>query len=111
MKYIQSKFILLVASALIPFMSAQTAPENETLLLKRERFIGSGCISQSGAEKSSGSVSVVNYDELTKRNYNTYSMDNMQGYVGGWNGASLWGMDSHSCWLTVYSRCQQRTSY
>ncbi len=38
-----------------------------------------------------GGVSVVDVKELTKKNFTTYSMDNMQGYVGGWNGASLWG--------------------
>lgn len=34
---------------------------------------------------------MVDVKELTKKNFTTYSMDNMQGYVGGWNGASLWG--------------------
>ena len=40
-----------------------------------------------------GGVSVVNVRELSDKNYNTYALDNMQGYVGGWNGNSLWGMD------------------
>ena len=40
-----------------------------------------------------GGVSVVNVRELSGKNYNTYALDNMQGYVGGWNGNSLWGMD------------------
>ncbi|MDD3387538.1 MAG: SusC/RagA family TonB-linked outer membrane protein [Prevotella sp.] len=40
-----------------------------------------------------GGVSMVDMQELTKKNYNTYSLDNLQGYVGGWNGNSLWGMD------------------
>ena len=39
-----------------------------------------------------GGVSVVDVEELTNINYNTYGLDNMQGYVGGWNGNSLWGM-------------------
>jgi TonB-dependent SusC/RagA subfamily outer membrane receptor len=38
---------------------------------------------------------VVDVEDLLKKNYNTYSMDNMQGYVGGWNGNSLWGMDDY----------------
>jgi TonB-linked SusC/RagA family outer membrane protein len=42
-----------------------------------------------------GGVSVVNYEELTKKNYNTYSLDNMQAYIGGWNGNSLWGMGDY----------------
>lgn len=42
-----------------------------------------------------GGVSVVDVEELLKKNYNTYSLDNMQGYIGGWNGNSLWGMDDY----------------
>ena len=97
MKYIQSKFILLVALALIPlFTGAQTAPENETLSLNSAKdSLVQVAFRKVEQQNLLGSVSVVNYDELTKRNYNTYSMDNMQGYVGGWNGASLWGMDSY----------------
>jgi len=42
-----------------------------------------------------GGVSMINVRELIKKNYYTYSLDNMEGYVGGWNGNSLWGMDSY----------------
>ena len=38
-----------------------------------------------------GGVSTVNVRELTEKNYNTYSLDNMQGYVSGYNGAGMWG--------------------
>ena len=38
-----------------------------------------------------GGVSTTNVRELTEKNYNTYSLDNMQGYVSGYNGNSLWG--------------------
>lgn len=38
-----------------------------------------------------GGVSSVNIRELTEKNYNTYSLDNMQGYVPGFNGAGMWG--------------------
>ena len=97
MKYIQSKFILLVITILIPLcISAQKVQENETKPLNSAK----DSLVQIAFRKASqsnlmGSISVVNYEELTKRNYNTYSLDNMQGYVGGWNGASLWGMDSY----------------
>ena len=45
------------------------------------------------AQKSDvlGGVSTVNVRDLTEKNYNTYSLDNMQGYVSGYNGNSLWG--------------------
>ncbi len=38
-----------------------------------------------------GGVSSLNYRELMDKNYNTYSLDNMQGYVAGFNGAGMWG--------------------
>ena len=43
-----------------------------------------------------GGVSSVNYRELMKKNYNTYSLDNLQGYVAGFNGNGLWGLDGWS---------------
>ena len=38
-----------------------------------------------------GGVSSVNYRDLMDKNYNTYSLDNMQGYVAGYNGNGMWG--------------------
>ena len=43
-----------------------------------------------------GGVSTVNYRELMKKNYNTYSLDNMQGYVAGYTGSGLWGFEGSS---------------
>lgn len=43
-----------------------------------------------------GGVSSVNYRDLMDKNYNTYSLDNMQGYVAGFNGASMWGFTESS---------------
>ena len=42
-----------------------------------------------------GGVSSLNYRELMDKNYNTYSLDNMQGYVAGFNGAGMWGFTDH----------------
>ena len=42
-----------------------------------------------------GGVSVLDYEELSQKNNNTYSLDNMQGYVSGFNGASLWGQSDY----------------
>lgn len=42
-----------------------------------------------------GGVSSVNVEELMKKNYFTYSLSDMQSMVSGWNGNSLWGMDSY----------------
>ena len=40
-----------------------------------------------------GGVSSVNYRDLMDKNYNTYSLDNLQGYVAGFNGSSMWGFN------------------
>lgn len=42
-----------------------------------------------------GGVSSLNYRELMDKNYNTYSLDNMQGYVAGFNGSGMWGFTDH----------------
>ncbi len=38
-----------------------------------------------------GGVSTVNVRELIEKNFHTYSLDNMQGYVSGFNGNGMWG--------------------
>ena len=40
-----------------------------------------------------GGVSVVNVEDMLKKNYTTYSLDHMESLASGWNGKSLWGMD------------------
>jgi len=40
-----------------------------------------------------GGVSFVNVEEMIEKNYTTGSLDNMEAFVGGWNGKSIWGMD------------------
>ena len=42
-----------------------------------------------------GGVSVLDYEELTKKNFNTYSLDNMQAYINGFNGNSPWASGSY----------------
>ena len=89
MKYIKSTFILSAMLAVSPFvMNAQVA-ENEsdgdTQVQVAYRKVA--------ADDLIGSVAVLDYEELTDKNYNTYSLDNMQAYVSGFNGNSLWGMD------------------
>lgn len=50
---------------------------------------------QVAAEDLLGGVEVLDYEELAAKNNNTYSLDNMQGYVSGFNGASLWGQTDY----------------
>lgn len=48
---------------------------------------------QSTLNGTLGGVSTIDMQALSKKNNNTYANDNLQGYVGGYNGATLWGMD------------------
>ncbi|MDO4496560.1 MAG: SusC/RagA family TonB-linked outer membrane protein [Bacteroidales bacterium] len=50
---------------------------------------------QVAAEDVVSNTSTVNVAELMKKNNITYALDNMQGYVGGWNGNGMWGYTDH----------------
>lgn len=97
MKYIQIKFILCGMFAFLSFyINAQTFTENGVDSLNN----GKDSLVQVAYRKIAssdlpGGVSMVDVKELIKKNYYTYSLDNMEGYIGGWNGNSLWGMDSY----------------
>jgi TonB-linked SusC/RagA family outer membrane protein len=96
MKHIQTRFILCAMFVFFPFFTgAQTAAENETdsLDIAKDPLVQ---VAYRKVAKSDlmGGVSVINYEELTKKNYDTF-VDNPQGYIGGWNGNSLWGMDDY----------------
>ncbi|WP_346857975.1 SusC/RagA family TonB-linked outer membrane protein [uncultured Draconibacterium sp.] len=97
MKHIQKRFILYAMFVLLPLlMEAQAVVVNGTDSLDNAKDplvqIAYRKVAQSDLL---GGVSVVNYNELTKKNYNTYSLDNMQGYIGGLSGNSLWGMGEY----------------
>lgn len=85
------------------FASAQTEQwiEADSLAGEKEPMV-QVAFRQVAQKDLLGGVSVVDMEELSKKNYNTYSLDNMQGYVGGWNGNSLWGMDAdHAGYLVL----------
>lgn len=97
MKHIQKRFILFALLFVAPFfMNAQITAENETdtIITSNDPLVQ---VSYRKVAQSDilGGVSVVNLEELTKKNYNTYSLDNMQGYIGGFTGNSLWGMGEY----------------
>src|SRR5574344_776609 len=96
MKHIQTRFILGATLVFLPFsLNAEAeAADNNDSLKNNDRLVQVAFQKVSQSELLGG-VSVLDYKDLTTKNYNTYSLDNMQGYVGGWNGASLWGMDSY----------------
>ncbi len=96
MKYIQTRFILY---AMFAFSSvcggAQTITEKADSLGDGKEPLVQVAYQRVSQKDILGGVSAVNMEELLKKNYSTYSLDNMQGYVGGWNGNSLWGMDDY----------------
>lgn len=97
MKHIYTRFILCAMFAFVPFcMGAQTATENETDSQDNAKDplvqVAYRKVSQSDLL---GGVSVVNVEELTEKNYTTYSLDNMQAYVGGWTGGAMWGLGDY----------------
>ncbi|MBE6280739.1 MAG: SusC/RagA family TonB-linked outer membrane protein [Bacteroides sp.] len=73
---------LAICAATTP-MLAQEVAEDSTLVNVAFRKVAK--------EDIMGGVSSVNIAELMEKNYNTYSLDNMQGYVSGFNGAGMWG--------------------
>lgn len=95
MKHIQTKFILCAMFACSSLCgSAQTLAENDSLAgfsLKKVQV----AYQKVAQQDILGGVSFIDMKSLIKKNFNTYSLDNMQGYIGGWNGNSLWGMDSY----------------
>ena len=102
MKHIRIKSIIcmaLAASSLCGF-AQETAPASQEAFL--DSLETDGEMVQVAYRKVNennllGGVSFVNVEELMEKNYITYSLTDMQNYVGGWNGNSLWGMDSYLC--------------
>lgn len=98
MKYIQLRFICLALFIMVPLflIESQNSEGNEadTLKLTEDPLVQ---VAYKKVAKSEllGGVSVVDLAELTKMNYTTYSLDNMQGYIGGYTGNSLWGMGDY----------------
>ena len=89
MKHMKARYILYAMLLASPFtMSAQTAENTDSDPLVNVAF------RQVAQSDIIGSVAVLDYEALTEKNYNTYSLDNMQAYVSGFNGNSLWGMDA-----------------
>lgn len=76
--------VLLALSVGMPATAQETAAADSALINVAFRKVAQ--------EDVMGGVSTLNYRELIDRNYNTYSFDNMQGYVPGYNGASIWGL-------------------
>lgn len=103
MKHIHIRFILSVAIVAFSqnYMGAQEVAELETDSLNAADPSVQIAFRKVAESDLTGGVSVINMQELNDKNYSTYSLDNLQGYVGGWNGNSLWGMDGDNAGYLV----------
>ena len=76
--------------ALAPLSAdAKTAQADETDSLNADKEMVQVAYRQVAKDELLGGVSVVDVEDLMKKDYHTYSLDNMQALVGGWNGNSL----------------------
>lgn len=80
-----NKYILLSALFALPAVAPATAQETADSSQVNVAF------RKVAKEDIMGGVSAVNVRELMDKNFITYSLDNMQGYVSGYNGAGMWG--------------------
>lgn len=101
MKYIRTK-IFVCTAFLLSFSSASAQePENKMLATGNDSLkslnnqkiqIAYQKVDQSNLP---GGISFLNVAELMEKNNAPYNLSEMQGYVGGWTGNSLWGMDGY----------------
>ena len=105
MKHKYIRFILpaLMTGLLPSYAGAQSVAENETDSLNAADPLVQVAFRKVAQSDLLGGVSVVNMAEAIKKDYNTdlNSLDNMEGYIGGWNGNSLWGMDGDNAGYLV----------
>ena len=81
--------VLLTAAMSIPAF-AQDAAADSTL----EATPAANDFRLEAPSKIVGGVSVVNVEQNQKKDHTLGALDNMTGFVGGWNGGSLWANDS-----------------
>ena len=46
-------------------------------------------------ELIAGGISHINLEQLIEKNYTTYSLENLNGFIGGFNGGNIWGMSNY----------------
>lgn len=96
MKNIQKGFISLAIFILIPsLLGAQALAEKDSLITAEEGSQVQVAFRKLAQDELLGGVSVVNIAELIDKSYHTYSLSDLQGFVGGWNGNSMWGMGDY----------------
>ena len=85
-----TKTNVLLGITLFSLPAIAMAQSADTLSLNRSEMVNVA-FQKKNINDVLGGVSVIDYNALTKKNYNTYALDNLQGYIGGWNGACMWG--------------------
>jgi TonB-linked SusC/RagA family outer membrane protein len=95
--YIQISFILCVTFCTITVVEAQSPEANNSEFINtaNEADTSGQFTFRNVMHSQMGGVSTVDMTALIEKSYTTYSLDNMQGLVGGWTGNSLWGMDEY----------------
>ncbi len=97
MKYcIQLSFILCAVFFGVAVVNAQDIEENQpdsTTVATDVSPTVQGAFRKIPKSQFLGGATVVDMTELIGKNYSTYSLDNMQAFVGGWTGGSVWGLD------------------
>ena len=72
-------------------VSAQTTNGGDTIQAKKKVHVA---FRDKDADQLLGGVSYVDMEELQKKDYTMSSLEDLYALVGGWNGSSLWGMDT-----------------
>ena len=98
-KSCKSKFLLATFAIVSPLCTNARVLETDTVSGDKE--LVQVAYRKVAKKDLLGGVSVVDVAGIAKKNYTTYSLDNMQGYIGGYNGNSLWGMDSNNAGYLV----------
>lgn len=84
------KHHIIIGAALLALPLLANAQEQDSITTSKAVPVAFGTKAMG---ETLGGVSAVDVRSLTNKNFSTYSLENMQGYVGGYNGNSLWGMD------------------
>lgn len=84
--------IIVLCSAVLVASTATVAQDTTTKQAPAEVQVAFRKVNKSDL---AGAVSHVNIRDLMNRNYMTYSLENMEAWLPGYNGNSSWGMDSY----------------
>ena len=96
MKHILYRYIpvLLALVSAMPIMAQETQEEKKVTVAYR----------QVDKEDLIGNISAIDYEELSKNNYNLSTFDVTASFVPGWNGNSLWGFESYIVMVDGFQR-------